>query len=349
MRDGVNHLIPLLTKAMDTGASAGAEPGRKERSNSGYPKALNALMVKYPAVQLATLVDEPPEGDGWFHEIKFDGYRLLGFLAGGEVCLRTRSGLDWTLKFPSLVAAIKRLKVRDGVLDMEAVILDGNGKSSFQALQAALGDGGKRERIVAYAFDLLHLDGKDLIGLALRERKQRLENLLRKSQSGSALQFSEHVIGNGHEMLSRSCRLGLEGIVSKLADAPYRAGRSKNWLKSKCAQRQEFIIIGYSDARSGGRALGALYLGYYQDDQIRYAGKVGTGFTMTSARDLTDRVAPLVVEKPVLARMAMSGIPTGEWKSIHWVKPQLLCEVAFTEWTVDGLIRHPSFQGLRED
>jgi bifunctional non-homologous end joining protein LigD len=160
--------------------------------------------------------------------------------------------LDWTLKFPSLVAAIKRLKVRDGVLDMEAVILDGNGKSSFQALQAALGDGGKRERIAAYAFDLLHLDGKDLTGLALTERKQRLENLLRKSQSGSALQFSEHVIGNGHEMLSRSCRLGLEGIVSKLADASYRAGRSKHWLKSKCAQRQELIIIGYSDARSGG-------------------------------------------------------------------------------------------------
>ena len=285
----------------------------------------------------------------WLHEIKFDGYRLLGFLAGGEVSLRTRNGLDWTSKFPSVAAALEGLKAKTAVIDMEAVVLDENGKSGFQALQAALGEGGPRERIVAYAFDLLHLDGEDLKSLNQLERKKKLQNLLEKSKPGPALRFSDHVTGGGAEMLAKACKLGLEGIVSKRADAPYTARREKNWLKAKCQQRQEFIVIGYSDSKSGGRALGALYLGYHRDGALTYAGKVGTGFTMKSARALTDRLEPLAVDKPVLTRTAMSGAGAGEFRSIHWVKPVLLCEVTFTEWTGDGHIRHPSFQGLRED
>ncbi len=310
---------------------------------------LNTLMRQYPSVQLATLVEKPPEGGGWVHEIKFDGYRLLGFLSSGQVNLRTRNGKDWTAKFPAILAAMANLKAESAVIDMEAVILDNTGKSGFQALQAALGEGGNRDKIVAYAFDLLHLDGKDLTNLPLTDRKGKLEELLKGLKANAALRYSEHFTGSGAEMLAKSCGLGLEGIVSKQADAPYRIGREKSWLKSKCAQRQEFIILGFSNARKGSRALGALYLGYHRAGDLKYAGKVGTGFTMKSARALTNRMTPLAIDKPVLTRAAMGGLPGAEWQSVHWIKPQLLCEVAFTEWTEDGHIRHPSFQGLRED
>jgi bifunctional non-homologous end joining protein LigD len=312
-------------------------------------KTLSALLKQYPAVQLATLVDAPPEGEQWVHEIKLDGYRLLGFVAGGEVSLRTRNGLDWTSKFPSVASALERLKATDAVVDLEAVVLDEDGKSGFQALQAALGEGGRRERIVGYAFDLLHLDGRDLTGLKLTERKEKLATLLQKSKPGASLNLSDHVTGDGAEILAKACKLGLEGIVSKRADAPYTAGREKNWLKTKCQQRQEFIVLGYSDARSGGRALGALYLGYHRSGALTFAGKVGTGFTMQSARLLAARLKPLAVRKPLFDRAAMTGIGSAEFKSIHWVRPEVLCEVTFTEWTGDGRIRHPSFQGLRED
>lgn len=338
-------------RSMDAIASGRKEARRVKplKTGAAAPKAISALLKKYPGVQLATLVDEPPEGEQWLHEIKLDGYRLLGFLSDGQVCLRTRNGLDWTPKFPAVAAAIARLKADNAVLDMEAVVLDANGKTGFQALQAALGAGGNRDRVVAFAFDLLHWNGEDLTRLELTGRKEKLEALLKKSKPGAALRFSEHVYGNGAEILAKACGLGLEGIVSKRADAPYTGGREKSWLKAKCQRRQEFVIVGYSNSRSGGRALGALYLGYHRDGAIKFAGKVGTGFTMKSARALTDRLAPLAVEEPVLSRAAMSGTGAAEFQSIHWVKPAVLCEVSFTEWTGDGRIRHPSFQGLRED
>ena len=310
---------------------------------------LERLMQRYPEVQLATLVDKPPEGPEWLHEIKFDGYRLLGFVSGGVPRLRTRNGKDWTARFPSLTEALEKLKAKDAVLDMEAVIVDAQGKSSFQALQAALGDGGNPEKIIAYVFDLLHLDGKDLSKLPVTERKEKLQALLKQSKPETAFRYSEHVIGQGAEMFTEACETGLEGIVSKAADAPYMPGRQKGWLKTKCAQRQEFIILGFSSARKGNRALGALYLGYRKDGTLRYAGKVGTGFSMQAASDLAERFATLSVTKPVLTRAETPGLTAREWQSIRWIKPVLLCEVAFTEWTQDGRIRHPSFQGLRED
>jgi bifunctional non-homologous end joining protein LigD len=310
---------------------------------------LNGLMARYPEVQLATLVREPPEGTGWLHEIKFDGYRLLGFTVAGTVCLRTRNGKDWTPKFPSLAADLKELKVKDAVLDMEAVALTGDGKSSFHALQAALGEGWNAALIVAYVFDLLYLDGKDLTTRPLHERKQMLKTLLTRSKSARALRYTESVAGDGRRVFAKSCDMGLEGIVSKKTEAPYIAGRAGSWLKSKCGQRQEFIIIGYSDARKGGRALGALYLGYHKNGEMKYAGKVGTGFTMQSANDLRERLERLDRKKAILMRTETANVPAREWQTIHWVKPELLCEVAFTEWTQDGQLRHPSFQGLRED
>ena len=308
--------------------------------------SIAGLMERYPEVQLATLVDAVPQGANWVHEIKFDGYRLLGFRAEQTARLITRNGKDWTGSFPSLTAAFARLAADNAVLDMEAVVLDAHGKSSFQSLQNALGENGHRPSIVAYIFDLLHLNGKDLTKLPLVERKEKLQALLGKSNT---LRYSGHVIGQGKEMFAKACEAGLEGIISKEANAPYVTGRSRSWLKIKCSLRQEFIIVGYSDPRSGERALGALYLGYWKDGALAYAGKVGTGFTMKSARELADRLIKISAATPVLTRADTVGLGAGEWRLVHWVKPILLCEVSFTEWTADGRIRHPSFQGLRED
>ena len=215
-------------------------------------------MDRYAAVQLATLVDNAPQGQAWIHEIKFDGYRLLGFVGGGVARMRTRNGSDWTHRFPSLFTTLQDLKIDSVVLDMEAVLADAEGESSFQALQAALGEGGHPERIVAYVFDLLYLDGSDLTMLPLTERKSKLHELLAKSNQ-SVLRYSEHFAVAA--MYEQACAKGLEGIISKRADAPYVAGRQNTWLKVKCSLRQQFIIIGYSGAKSGERALGALYLG----------------------------------------------------------------------------------------
>jgi bifunctional non-homologous end joining protein LigD len=315
----------------------------------GSSIALKRLMERYPEVQLATLVDAAPEGAGWLHEIKFDGYRLLGFAAGGVPRLRTRNGKDWTDSFPALVAALKTLKADTAVLDMEAVIVDDSGKSSFQALQASLGEGGRPEKIVAYVFDLLYLNGQDLTKMPLIDRKAQLQALLNRTKPETALRYSDHVVGGGGTMFAKACQAGLEGIISKQADAPYFAGRQKSWLKIKCGKRQEFIILGFSAARTGERALGALYLGYRKNGALQYAGKVGTGFSMRGASDLVDRFRKLAVTQPVLTRAHAGGLSAREWQSIHWIKPVLLCEVAFTEWTKDGRVRHPSFQGMRED
>jgi bifunctional non-homologous end joining protein LigD len=308
---------------------------------------LDALMKRYFEVQLATLVDTPPEGAQWLHEIKFDGYRLLGYVSGGASRLLTRNGKDWTNHFPSLSAAIEKLPVKNAVLDMEAVVLDEDGKSSFQSLQAALGEAGNRGNIVAHVFDLLHIDGTDLTQKPLLERKERLQILLKSNKL--PLRYSGHVLGEGAEMFAKACETGLEGILSKQANAPYVAGRQRSWLKIKCSRRQEFIIVGFSDARKGERALGALYLAYKKNGVLHYAGKVGTGFSMRSAREIAGRLTKIGVKTPVLSRGETVGLAAGEWRAVHWVEPVLLCEVAFTEWTGDGHIRHPSFQGLRED
>jgi bifunctional non-homologous end joining protein LigD len=321
-------------------------PRPKERKQVSV-NGLKALMTRYFEVQLATLVDTPPEGAQWLHEIKFDGYRLLGYVSGGASRFLTRNGKDWTNHFPALSIAIEKLPVKNAVLDMEAVVLDEDGKSSFQSLQAALGEAENRGSIVAYVFDLLHIDGTDLTQKPLLERKERLQTLLKSNKV--PLRYSAHVIGQGAEMFAKACETGLEGILSKQANAPYVGGRQRSWLKIKCSRRQEFIIVGFSDARKGERALGALYLGYKNNGVLQYAGKVGTGFSMQSARELAGRLGKIGVKTPVLGRGETAGLSAGEWRAVHWVEPVLLCEVAFTEWTGDGHIRHPSFQGLRED
>jgi bifunctional non-homologous end joining protein LigD len=350
-RNGASeHFLEKFDSSVKSGRSMeeiaeGTVPPRKTANNTA---GLEKLIKQYPDVQLATLVEVPPPGDDWLHEIKFDGYRLLGYFAGGDARLRTRNGKDWSSSFPAITAALEHLKVKSAVFDMEAVVVDAEGKSSFQALQAALAGGGDRNRITAYVFDLLHLDGRDLTASPLTERKEQLKKLLASHRSDN-LHYSDHVAGNGEAMFAKACATGVEGIISKKADDPYTTGRTKTWLKTKCIQREEFIILGSSKARTGDRALGALYLGYNKGGDLCYAGKAGTGFTMQSARELAERLEKIRAGKALLPRSGMTGVPAGEWRSIQWVKPTLLCEIAFTEWTADGRIRHPSFQGLRED
>ena len=310
-------------------------------------KSLDRLVALYPAVQLATLAEHPPEGPAWLHEIKFDGYRLLGFLSGKQVRLLTRNAHDWTSQFPSIAQSFQALKAENAVLDMEAVYLNPAGKSDFHGLRDALSNA--PDTIDSYAFDLLHLDGENLTPQPLLNRKKQLKSLLAKSPKSAAIHYSGHVAGNGEAMFVNACKMDLEGIISKQSDAPYIPGRQHSWVKSKCGNRQEFIILGSSKSRSGERALGALYLGYRKGKKLLYAGKVGTGFTMQSARDLALRLSAIAIDKPTLTAEEAGAVPASEWRSIQWVKPQLLCEVSFTEWTPDGHIRHPSFQGLRED
>ena len=335
------NLSVTTGRSMDE-IALGAPAG--ETGDETVSATLRNIVREYSEVELATLVDCPPTGDDWVHEIKFDGYRLLGYVANGSARLVTRNGNDWTRKFPAIYAAVAKLKAKSAVLDMEAVVLDAAGKSSFQAMQQALGEGGNAQAIQAFVFDLLHLDGKDLRREPLTSRKTALEKLLQKSRQDKFLHYSEHIVGQGSEMLAKSCAMGLEGIVSKRADSPYSPGRQKSWLKAKCIKRQELVIVGYTAAKSGPRAIGALHVGYNDQGSLKYAGKVGTGFGIKAAQDLYDRLCPLKIDSP-----AVKGLPRGLVRKAQWVKPALICEVAFTEWTEDGHIRHPSFQGLRED
>lgn len=301
---------------------------------------ISKLVKKYTDVQLATLVDEAPGGSGWVHEVKFDGYRLLGHVSDNDVRLITRNGNDWTGKFSDIKKALSRLSVENAVVDMEAVVLDEDGKTNFQKLQNSLSEDIEPVPIHAYAFDLLHLNGKDLRGLPLLERKESLENLI---PGKGVLHYSEHHQGDGGDMIAQACKLGVEGIISKRADSSYSGKRGRDWLKVKCVKRQEFIILGYTDSTTGANVIGALHLGYYKDKKLRYAGKVGTGYTAKSARDIYK------ILKSLPAVSAPDVVPRAARRASHWVKPEQLCEVSFGMWTDDGHIRHASFHALRMD
>ncbi|MCE7028616.1 DNA ligase D [Jiella avicenniae] len=331
-------------KAEAPKAAAGSS-AKKKAKGAAKAASLDDLAKRYGKPQLATLVDEPPKAGGWLHEIKFDGYRLLALVSGGKARLLTRNGKDWTSKFGRLAETVEKLDVTDGVFDMEAVVLDQDGRSDFQMLQNALSEETDKG-IVAFVFDCLHLGGEDLTGEPLANRKERLKAVLggQAKQAKSILRYSDHITGKGDQMIARSCSMGLEGIVSKKADAPYRSGRSKSWLKSKCIKRQEFVIVGFTKAAGGARAIGALHLGYSGDDGLVYAGKVGTGFSDVSAQALRARLEKMTRKTPPVETLSAT-----EKRGATWVTPSLLCEVAFTEWTGEGKIRHPSFKGLRED
>jgi bifunctional non-homologous end joining protein LigD len=308
----------------------------------GVAGAKKAAMPKELLPELATLVDDVPPGGEWLHEIKFDGYRLLVFLDRGCVRMLTRKANDWTDRFPGLVPPFKALPAKQAILDGELVIVAPNGTTSFQMLQNVLNNG-KQEELVFYAFDLLYLDGYDLRGVPLAERKEALRALL--AGAGDRVRFSDHVVGSGKAFHQQACRMGLEGIISKRADSRYVAKRAKDWLKVKCQKRQEFVIGGWTDPRGSRSAFGSLHLGFYRGGDLIHAGKVGTGFDEELLRDVHARLRKLATDESPFADFGRKRKP----KDVHWVKPELVCEVAFTEWTDAGTLRHPTFQGLRED
>jgi bifunctional non-homologous end joining protein LigD len=289
---------------------------------------------------LATLVDNPPSGGQWLHEIKIDGYRVFARRRNGKVTLLTRNALDWTGRFQPIAEAVAKLPGGDLALDGEVAVLDQNGGSSFAALQDALSHGDtKSMRYIV--FDLLYRDGEDWRGATLTDRKDALRDLLKNTRG--PLVYSDHVVAHGSEVFKQACDLTLEGVISKRADLPYYEGRTRDWLKTKCTMRQEFVITGYLDSNAH-RGIGALALGYYEDEKLRYAGRVGTGFDHRTALDLAKQLKPLVID-----RVPFADLPSAARRGVHWVEPELVCEIAFLNWTPDGVLRHPSFQGLRED
>jgi len=311
------------------------------------PGARKAPMPEFVAPQLATLVREPPKGDEWFHELKFDGYRMLCHLHRGKARFWSRNGKDWTEKFPNLARALKAFPATTAILDGEVVVVDTAGRSSFQRLQQSMGRGGKAgaTAFVFEIFDLIYLDGYSLSQTPLRERKLVLEQLLASAKAKGPLRYSDHVEGNGAQFFKQACEYGIEGIVSKLADSPYESTRNRNWMKTKCIKRQEFVIAGYTPSKKGFPGFGSLILGVYDKGKLVYSGRVGTGFSIKQRLELQKK----------LDRISQSSMPLAVkpkdpgLRDAHWAKPQLVAEVEFTEWTADGSIRHSSFQALRED
>ncbi len=332
-------------------AKAAPKASRAAKSNTA-PKTARKTTPKAPQRDalpdfvppcLATLQEKPPAGERWLHEVKFDGYRLQARIENGALRLLTRSGLDWTERFGTTLAeGLAKLPCETALIDGEVVALGESGVSSFGALQEAL-SAGRPGALVFFAFDCLHLDGQDLRADPLIARKGRLEDLLRGADEAGPLRYSEHFVEPGQTMLRHACRMGLEGVISKRADAPYRSGRGRDWVKSKCTLRQEFVIAGYVPSKGLGRELGSIVAAYHEGGVLRPAGRVGTGFTRASAAALKKRLDALRSEASPFEGAA------GREKRIVWVKPELVAEVEFGAWTGSKTLRHASFVGLRED
>jgi len=321
--------------------ASGTEVWRSNRGGQKGGRARKKASEAPPPFQppqLATLVDEVPPGSNWLFEYKYDGYRLLLATGAGAATAWTRNGKDWSDKFRSLVKAAAKLPP-GCLIDGEAVALDDEGKPSFQLLQATLQDQ-KGANLAFFAFDLLVDRGEDIKRLPNIERKDRLKSLL--AGVHPPILFGDHVLGRGEELFREICKQGGEGLIAKRADAPYRGDRARNWLKVKCIQRQEFVIVGWSesDKRRGFRSL---LLATRDKRKLTYAGKVGTGFSGKLIDQLMDRMEPLETTK------APVEVPRADRKGAHWLEPKLVAEIAFTEFTTDGVLRHPSFIALRED
>jgi bifunctional non-homologous end joining protein LigD len=326
-----------------TGISSRAKAGAQDGGRVGPRPSPGNRKAKPPAFrepQKATLVDSVPSGSAWIHEIKFDGYRCLLSVGGGEAKVYTRSGLDWSDKFPEIAEAARSLQCDSALLDGEIVKIDEKGNSNFSALQAAISEGGRG--LTLFLFDAIEIDGEDLAPLPNIERKARLASLVGEGQPPFIL-YADHVVGHGEKLFDAVCSAAGEGIISKKADAQYRGARTKAWLKVKCTLRQEFVIIGWSESDKKGRGFRALLLGLHEDGKLRYAGKVGTGFSNAVQHDLRARLDSLAIEKPA------APVPRADARGARWVKPKLVAEIAFAEFTADNVVRHASFLGLRED
>lgn len=351
----VERPLGLIEEREPRGAAAQAPVTAAERKPAGAasPDLSRAVGVKsLPsklAPQLASLSTGAPAGPGWLVEPKFDGYRILARVDAGGVRLFTRNGHDWTSKMKSLAAAVASLDARRSWLDGEIVVLDEKGMPDFNGLQNAL-DNARSETIVYFVFDAPYFDGQDLRKVPLASRRALLRQLF-DGQDNSRVRFSQDFDAPAAQMLEAACRMGMEGVIAKRADAPYVSDRSESWLKLKCTLRQEFVVCGFTD-RSGARGeVGSLLLAYHEDGQLRYAGSVGTGWDARTGRSLHRQLSELEVAGPTLDP---ASVKPGRWSrraagSERWIRPELVAEVAFTEWTADGHVRHPTFRGLRSD
>ena len=336
-------------------ARAGAKPKARAAASTVALLRSDALPPREPAARgkrarlpdfvppsLATLHSRPPAGSNWLHEVKFDGYRIEARLDRGRVQLLTRNRQDWTHRFAPIAEAVAVLPARSALLDGELVVEDERGVANFSLLQTDLKEG-RSDRFVYWAFDLLHLDGRDLSGEPLVARKAALQRLLSGTRTGR-IRCAEEFATDATALFNKACALGLEGVVSKRRDAPYRFGRSENFIKAKCHNEQEFVVVGISPSAAMSQAVGALAVAVYENGALRYAGRVGTGYTRATARDLWKRLQAMRVDKPPLLVPA-----TERRKDVIWVRPETVVEVEYRGVTHDGLLRQASYKGLRED
>jgi bifunctional non-homologous end joining protein LigD len=327
---------------MKKAAERNAQLGKGRKASKGKAGAL----PKFRAPQLATLVDDVPAGNGWMHEIKFDGYRALVACAGDKVRVYTRKGLDWSDKFAPLVERFRALDLPSCLIDGEIVAYDKQGNPDFSSLQQVLkrGRGAQKagDHMAFHAFDLLEANSEDLTGMTNVERKERLEALL--ADAKPPIHVADDLIGAGEKLYRTMCEAGQEGIISKRIDARYAVGkRSRNWLKVKCTRRQEFVIIGWKKSSARGRPFSSLLLAQNEGGHLVYKGNVGTGFNQDSLADLAARFAK--IER----KTAPAEVGRPESRGVTWLEPKLVAEVAFSEFTADGNVRHGSYLGLRGD
>lgn len=331
--------------------AAEMQEAAKHNAGKAKPKKKVALGTppKFRTPQLATLVDSVPAGNRWMHEIKFDGYRALVAVAGNQVQVWTRGGKDWTDKFAPLVEAVAALDLPPSLIDGEIVSYGKDGNPDFSSLQAVLkrGHGSQtaKDKLSFHAFDLLEANGEDLTKLPNIERKERLEALLATAQP--PIHVADHVLGAGEKLYEAMCKAGQEGIISKAIDAPYRASRTKSWVKVKCTRRQEFVVIGWKKSTAKGRPFSSLLLAQNDGPKTRqslvYKGNVGTGFTQETIADLAEKFAKLERKTPP------AEVDKTSSRGVTWLEPKLVAEIAFAEFTADGNVRHGSFLGLRGD
>lgn len=337
------HAVRLSKRPLRKMSPAASGPRSIKRAPA--PGAQKAPLAPWMAPQLATLVPTSPEGPDWVHELKYDGYRILCRVKDGTATLLTRNGHDWSAKLPHIAAAAADLRVKTAWLDGEVVALLPGGRVSFQRLQNAF-DAQSDRHLVYVVFDLLYLDGYDLRSCPLLERKRLLSALLKDGAPSPLLRYSDHIAGQGEVAFAEACRSGMEGLIAKRADGSYLAGRNRNWVKVKCGRRQEFVIGGFTDPSGSRTAFGALLLGVFDENGgLRYAGRTGTGFSDRSLRNLHARLKRLRQTNSPFVNPPGGSRAAG----VHWVKPVLVAEVAFAEWTKDGQLRQASFRGLRED
>lgn len=330
-------------KGVATVRATGRAVKRKSKSRPGdVDGSKPSRMPRDTSPQLAMLATEPPQGEQWVHEIKFDGYRVLAHAEHGRVRLITRKKQDWTHRYQIVAERLAELPVENAVVDGEVVALLPTGLSSFQALQNA-GKGIGSAQLAFYAFDLLYLDGFDLRACRLEDRKQLLAGVL--PAGDETLRLSEHFATSGMEFLKQCCQLGLEGIISKRIDRPYVSGRTDDWIKSKCLGTEELVIGGYTMSAKIPQGFGALLMGYFDLGELVYAGRVGTGFSSALLLDLRQRLEALRQDKSPFPNIPRQEVD----RTVRWVRPKLVAQVQFTGWTDAGVMRHPSFQGLRED